>query len=69
MDVDELILGGSIYAYFEYKKIFVDAEVEINTGDIDSWSNNVTNIKVTILSLDVDILKHIFADFYRFYFG
>ena len=39
-------MGGEIYAYFEYKKIYVDADVKIQYKDEDDIDKNVTDIKV-----------------------
>ena len=39
-------MGGKIYAYFEYKKIYVDADVKIQYKDEDDIDKNVTDIKV-----------------------
>ena len=70
MDVDELILGGSIYAYFEIKKVFVDAEVNITYSDIDSWSNNVTKIKVIMIKdLPFTLLSYFLTGSYRLHSG
>ena len=45
-DFENLEMGGKIYAYFEYKKIYVDASVEIQYKDEDDIDKNVTDIKV-----------------------
>ena len=39
-------MAGSLYAYFEYKKVFVDASVEITYGESEGDGFNTTDIEV-----------------------
>ena len=51
VDDDNFEIGGSLYAYFEYKKIFVDANLTLEYEEKDNFKQNNTDIKVLILFL------------------
>ena len=46
-------MDGSIHAYFEYKKIFIEAEVNITFSESDTFSDKSTNVKVKLFLVDV----------------
>ena len=41
-------MNGSIHAYFEYKRLFIEAEVKLDFADIEDLSRSATDIKVLI---------------------
>ena len=46
-------MDGSIHAYFEYMKIFVEAEVNITFTESDTFSDKSTNVKVKVFLEEV----------------
>ena len=46
MDYDNVYMGGSLYAYFEYKKVFIDANVSITYQESEGDDFNTTDIEV-----------------------
>ena len=48
VDYDALVMNGSIHAYFEYKRLFIEAEVKLDFADIEDLSRSATDIKVLI---------------------
>ncbi len=46
MDYDNIEMAGSLYAYFEYKKVFIDANVSITYEESEGDDFNTTDIEV-----------------------
>ena len=46
MDYDNVYMGGYLYAYFEYKKVFIDANVSITYQESEGDDFNSTDIEV-----------------------
>ena len=46
MDYDNVYMGGYLYAYFEYKKVFIDANVSITYQESEGDDFNTTDIEV-----------------------
>ena len=46
VDYDNVYMGGYLYAYFEYKKVFIDANVSITYQESEGDDFNTTDIEV-----------------------
>ena len=46
MDYDNVYMSGDLYAYFEYKKVFIDANVSITYQESEGDDFNTTDIEV-----------------------
>lgn len=46
MDYDNIEMAGGLYAYFEYKKVFIDANVTIAYEESEGDDFNTTDIEV-----------------------
>ena len=51
-------MDGSIQAYFEYKKIFIEAKVNITFSESDTFSDKSTNVKVKLVDVDIFVLMN-----------